>query len=184
MKGLSKKQRLWAEALVGPARGNATEAARRAGYRAPEAAASNNKRSAATMDYARALLALQGMGPEEVVARLSVIARGSAADFLKVTEDGNVQLDWARAEERAAMGLLRKVKFRADGGVEIELHDSLKALELMGRIHGLFKDRREISGPEGGPVQVEATKSLDLGSMSDEDLAQLRALLERNAPGG
>jgi hypothetical protein len=54
----------------------------------------------------------------------------------------------------AARRLLASVKQNKDGSVELKLHDQLKALELLGRYAGAFKDVKEISGPNGGPLQL------------------------------
>lgn len=43
------------------------------------------------------------------------------------------------------------------------------ALEMLGRHHGLFKDRIEHSGPNGGPIPVTAA------TMTDEELAIIAA---------
>lgn len=40
-------------------------------------------------------------------------------------------------------------------GVKIKLHDKVSALEKLGRHLGMFKDKLEVAGANGGPVQVE-----------------------------
>ena len=40
------------------------------------------------------------------------------------------------------------------GGLRIKLHDKLGALTQMGRHLGMFTDRQELSGPEGGPLML------------------------------
>lgn len=39
-------------------------------------------------------------------------------------------------------------------GPEIVMHDKLKAIELIGRYYGLFKEQVELSGPNGGPLEM------------------------------
>jgi phage terminase small subunit len=34
------------------------------------------------------------------------------------------------------------------------MHDKLKAIELIGRYYGLFKEQVELSGPNGGPLEM------------------------------
>lgn len=39
---------------------------------------------------------------------------------------------------------------------EVRFHDKNKSLELLGRHLGMFIDRKEITGKDGGPIQLEA----------------------------
>jgi phage terminase small subunit len=41
------------------------------------------------------------------------------------------------------------------GGLKIQFHDKQAALVSMGRHLGMFKDKTELTGPDGGPVQVQ-----------------------------
>lgn len=63
--------------------------------------------------------------------------------------------DFKKAEEWRKLGLVKKLK-RTDKGIEFELHDPLRALEMMGKIHGLFIDRTQLEGEGGGPVKLYA----------------------------
>lgn len=49
-----------------------------------------------------------------------------------------------------------------------------KALELMGRYHGMWTERQEISGPGGGPIRSDNVNRAGkpLGEMTDEELAE------------
>jgi len=42
-------------------------------------------------------------------------------------------------------------------GVKIKLHNKANALEMIGKHLGMFKDKVEVTGKDGGPIQVEAT---------------------------
>ncbi len=44
-------------------------------------------------------------------------------------------------------------------GIEIKMQDQAKALENVARHLGMFVDRKEISGPDGGPMQVEQVQA-------------------------
>lgn len=61
------------------------------------------------------------------------------------------------------------VKLGKDG-LEVKMHDQMAALEKVARHLGMFKDRTEISGPNGGPIQTETRKLQDL---SDDELLAL-----------
>jgi phage terminase small subunit len=79
----------------------------------------------------------------------------------------------------AARRLLASVKQSKDGSVEIKMHDQLKALELLGRYAGAFKDIRELSGPGGGPVAL--TAAYQPGQARQLSNEQLEALVAQIA---
>lgn len=53
----------------------------------------------------------------------------------------------------AAKSLYAGVKITKDG-IEVKMHSKDKMIELLGKHLGMFKDKVEVSGPEGGPVQL------------------------------
>lgn len=55
-------------------------------------------------------------------------------------------------------------------GVDVKTADKIKAVELLGRYLSMFTDKSELSGPGGGPIQLEAMRAAE---MTD---AQLLAL--------
>lgn len=59
------------------------------------------------------------------------------------------------------------------GGIEVKMHSKDKAMELLGRHLGMFVDRKEISGANGGPIEtVDITNP-------EERRARIDALLAR-----
>lgn len=88
------------------------------------------------------------MCADEVITRLAEQARGDIANFLVVDGD-DWALDLAAIKERGY--LVKKIK-QGPHGPEIELYDAQAALALLGRTHGLFVDRQEISGRDGEPI--------------------------------
>lgn len=88
------------------------------------------------------------MEANEVLYHLAAIARGDLDDF--VDDKGN--LDIQKARKVGKTNLIRRVKNRAvitensdTFETETEGYDRLKALELLGKHLGLFKDKLEIS---------------------------------------
>ena len=73
-----------------------------------------------------------------------------------------------------AAKLLASVKQTKDG-IELKTHDKMAALQLLGRVTGIFVDRQEISGANGGPLQLQPVQPLD--ALSND---QLEAILRRN----
>jgi phage terminase small subunit len=65
---------------------------------------------------------------------------------------------------------IAEVSQTAQGGLKVKLHDKRAALVDIGRHLGMFKDKIEHSGPNGGPIVTKATHEL-----TDEELAAIAA---------
>lgn len=167
---MTAKQQLFIEAFLGAARGNATEAARLAGYagktraqwqnQADEVMSNQKIREAIGARLAEAKACLKA---DEVLEELSEQARASIDDFLT----GN-ELDLEKARALGKMHLIKKIAWTKDG-IRIELRDQHAALVDLGRYHKLFVERRENTGPDGGPIKHQHGL--------DDDAAQVLARL-------
>jgi hypothetical protein len=80
----------------------------------------------------------------------------------------------SRKLSKAAAKLMATVLQRKDGTIESKLRDQDAALVALGRVCGVFKDRQELSGPAGGPLQVQP---VPVHTLSNE---QLEEILRRN----
>jgi phage terminase small subunit len=149
--GLSKKQQAFIDEyfLCGM---NATEAARRAGYSDHLLNTNASKllqNTTISQEIDRRLKEKQ-LSADEVLARLSDMARADMRDFIKPIDVGNDRIvmlvDLGKALAEGKSHLIKKVKYNAQGGLEIELHDSQAALEKVGRHYALFTDKVEHSG--------------------------------------
>lgn len=140
---------------------NGAEAARRAGY-AVASANVEGTRLLANASIAAAIAAhIEAIMPAgEVLQRLADHARGTLADFVDPTTE---TLDLGKAEQAGKLGLLKKFS-RTDSEksthISIEVYDAQAALELLGKYHGLFKDRIEHGGSVG-------TYVIDIGAEND-----------------
>lgn len=126
---------------------NGTEAARRAKYSGNDATlaatASRLLRNDKVLAYIKVNLDTYAMSAAEVLTRLTDIARGDLADALN-TMGGVDPLEAAR---RGKSHLIKRFKTKTtyfggdDGGEsheeEIEMYDSLKALEMLAKYHDL-----------------------------------------------
>jgi phage terminase small subunit len=130
---------------------NATKAAKAAGY--SEATANEQgSRLLANVNIAsriRERLKEAAMEADEVLFHLAEIARGDM-DTL-VDNNGNPDIVSARANGKTR--LIKKIKQRSitteESDItesEIETHDRLRALELLGKHYKLFTDKIETSG--------------------------------------
>ena len=136
---------------------NATEAARKAGYRGSyetlRSIGSQNLTKPKIKKYIEKRLEEVAITSNEVLVRLSQQATVSLSDF--ITSAGNLFIiDMDKVRERGH--LVKKIKY-TNHGVEIELHDAQAALVHLGKHHNLFKEKIEVehTGEGGGPIQVQ-----------------------------
>lgn len=154
---LTNKQRVFVEEYLRDF--NATQAAIRTGY-SPRTANEQGSRllaNASIYDAVQARIAERKMSADEVLDKLSDIARSDMGDFLDIGSMGFI-IDLNKAQEAGKLHLIKKVKMRttttlSKEGVEtethdidIELYDKVSVLEKMGRHHKLFTDKTELSG--------------------------------------
>lgn len=141
-KGLTAKQKLFIEHYLDCL--NATRAAELAGYKGSystlAAIGSQNLRKLNIMEEIKAGLEEKAMPREEVLARLSEMARADLSDFV-LEDDEGYALDWNMVRRR---GYLIKSITRTTKGIRLELHDSSSALVQIGRVYAMFTDKLEV----------------------------------------
>ena len=167
----TKKEQVWIEEYLQC--WNATEAARRAAYKWP------NKTGPAKLekfrDVIRARIDEKVMDADEVLLRLSEIARGEWRGYL--TPTGGT--DFASLIEDGKAHLVKSIKETANAGKTVEFCDMQAALVQLGKVHGLFRDVHEHTGKDGGPIQTEGTVKVDLTRYTDEDIGALATIAGR-----
>jgi len=156
---------------------NQTKAARLAGYAEPchvtgaQVLQSVNVRKALDAKFAE-----RRLQPSEILDRLKAIAEADISDYLivdpkfaeehqgvfKLTSDGRVLdgiwIDLKRALKDGNTGAIKSYK-RVKGETVIELHDKVRALELVGKHYRMFADVQVQSPKEDGtaPELPDAT---------------------------
>jgi phage terminase small subunit len=90
----------------------------------------------------------------------------------------------SRKLSRGAARLLASVRQTKDGCIELKTHDQQAALMALGKITGVLRDRQELSGPNGGAIQLQpVAPERDLNTMTNDELRE--ALLKAGyGPGG
>jgi phage terminase small subunit len=126
---------------------NATEAARRAGYRGNDnvlaVTGHDNLRNPKIAEIIQARIAEKAMSADEVLVRLAEQARGNLGDFLTFYEGSRFPLvDLSKSPDK--QHIVKKFKNSKRDGVEIELYDAQAALVHIGKHHGLFTDKIEV----------------------------------------
>jgi hypothetical protein len=112
------------------------------------------------------------MSAEEVLMRLSDIARGDLAGLMEITPSGftfrllvdengerivNPKTKLIRKIKQKVTTYLGKTEDAEDREIietEMELYSAQEALNTLGKYHKLFVDRQEITGEDGGPVTL------------------------------
>jgi phage terminase small subunit len=143
--GLTYKQILFVEAYLGDANGNASEAARIAGYGSPGTRGHELVKNREVQARIQQRVAAAAMPANEVLARLSEFAAADIGDFLDVDEANLWRVNLWKAKRGGRTRLIKKVKQTKDG-TEIELHSPADAIDKLMKHHGLYKDRLELSG--------------------------------------
>lgn len=126
---LTAKRRAFVLAFIGEARGNATEAARRAGYAHPDP---EGARLLGDARVAAAVEALRAPVEREAIATVDELR----AMWTKWARTGAVErvIDGERVTE------------------PLHQREMIKASELLARSQGAFIDRAEVTGKDGAPV--------------------------------
>lgn len=81
--------------------------------------------------------------------------------------------------ELTAEYVITKLVAIADKNEDTNAQASLRALELLGKHLGLYKDRQEISGPDGEAIQMEQKVKQNV----DEFTRRIAGLAKRNGEG-
>jgi phage terminase small subunit len=112
------------------------------------------------------------MTGREVLEELSKLGRANMADYTRVGLDGDPVLNFAALTRDQAAALVevtvedfldsRGEDARQVRRVKFKLADKRGALDLLGKYHKLFAERREHSGLDGGPIEVEVKRYTDI----------------------
>lgn len=112
------------------------------------------------------------IGSDEILARFSEIARGEAGNY--ITETGNVDFKSLIADGKGY--LIRAIRDTRNGK-SVEFYSSIDALQEAAKILGMYRQKVEISGRDGGPIELAAVKFT-----AEEELRRIEArkrILER-----
>jgi hypothetical protein len=119
---------------------NATEAARRAGV-APKNANQQGWRWLNDPDIRAAInerLEERAMPSNELLQRLTFMARASLKELFHRDENGKLRLDLDFAYETGMLDWVKEYRESPRGGVHIVMYDPFKALEALAKYYTLF----------------------------------------------
>jgi len=141
---LSKKQRIFIDEYLKC--WNATQAALSAGYSARSAGSiggENLKKPEIEAEIQRRLDE-SAMSADEVIQAIGEIGRASIESVLDIDESGRPSFNFVRAKETGNLHLIKSITPTANG-LKVELHDRMRALELMGKYYKLFTDKVDVT---------------------------------------
>jgi len=186
----AKQQRFVEEYIVDL---NATKAAIRAGYSVKSArqiGAENLSKpyiQAAIQEAMDRRAVRTDITADDVLAELAKIGFANLEDYIRVSKDGDpyVDLSAMTREQAAAISEVSVEDFPEGRGkdarmvrkVRVKFHDKKSALVDIGKHLGMFKTKVEVSGPDGGPLEVD-----DLKGLSNKELEERLRLIR--AAGG
>ena len=194
----------WAEGLTDRERGfvesylvdlNPTQAAIRAKLgktkkSSTEIASRMRKKPAVAAAISQLMGERTGVTGAGVVNEIARIAFSKMPDFARVEKGTLVITDTSELTEDQQAAISEISETVGEGGrtVRVKLHDKLSALDKLAKVLSLYREKVEVSGPNGGPVQMEDAKSRLLlllglpGSVQSQPLVEIQAPLKRVAP--
>ncbi|MFG1462274.1 terminase small subunit [Xanthobacter sp. DSM 24535] len=169
---------------------NATQAAIRAGYSAKTAADIGRQLlrktpvAVAISEHQRAISERTGVTAERVIEELAKIGFANMMDYMRSSPQGDPYLDFSNLtrEQAAALAEVTVEDFKDGRGddardvrrVKFKLHDKRAALVDLGKHLGLFKERIEHTGKDGGPIEVSQSRDAIEASIESK-LARISA---------
>lgn len=191
MKLTEKQKRFVDEYLIDL---NATQAAIRAGYSEKTAnrIAEQNLSKPAIQEYLQGRMKDREKRTEikqdEVLQELAKIGFSNIKDFLEFKtakgvvgydkETGEEIIDWRvnlAVKDSAEIdgSLIAEISISKDGTFKFKLHDKMSALDKIGRHLGMFKDKMELTGKDGGAIEmIDKTDPIALKARIDELIAK------------
>jgi phage terminase small subunit len=113
-----------------------------------------------------------GVTAERVIEELAKIGFANMQDYMRANADGDPYLDFSNLtrDQAAALAEVTVEDFKDGRGedardvrrVKFKLHDKRAALVDLGKHLGLFKERVEHTGKDGGPIEVEEVSAHEL----------------------
>lgn len=169
----NSKWELFAQAL---AKGfSAEDAYAEAGYSANSGNARRLKGNEAVSNRVAELLSASaeraGITIDRVRDEIAKVAFANMQDYMRVTTGGDpfVYLSDLTGEQAAAIGEFTVEDFKEGRGedardvrrIRFKLHPKLNALEQLGKHLGMFKEKIEHTGRDGGPIETKEISDAD-----------------------
>lgn len=143
---------------------------------------------AAEIDRRRRLMLEQiDVTPEMVLNEIAHVAFARMSDVVRVSPLGEAYIDLTDltpSSKVALKSIVMETQIGKDGRaldtrkVKVEFHDKMRALDALAKHFDLYRDRMEVTGPNGGPLQVQQIDTTAvLESLTPEALAEVEKAL-------
>lgn len=179
--GLTDRERAFVEQYIVDL--NPTEAAVRASIgktrkSSTEVASRLRKKPIVAAAISRLMSERAGVSGAGVINEIARLAFSKATDFARVVNGALIVTDTDELSEDQKAAIAEISETVGEGGrtVRVKLHDKLTALDKLAKVLSLYKERVEISGPNGSAIQIETTIA-DVRAKLDDKMARLRAAL-------
>ena len=162
MRNLTRKQELFIKEYLVDL--NATAAAKRAKYSLKTAEAIGAENLKKPMILGRIQEAFQKRSErtevtqDMVIAELSKIAFGDQREIARWDQEGNVRITPSSDisdDAAASISEIRQSVTSVGISFKVKKYDKTKALELLGKHLGMFVERHEHAGKDGGPIELD-----------------------------
>lgn len=146
---------------------------------ATEIASRLRKKAAVAAAISQLIAERSGTTSAAVLNEVARIAFAQLPDFMQIKDGVVTVTDTAdlTEDQRAAIAEISETVNESGRTIRIKLHDKGGALDKLAKVLGLYRDRVEVSGPNGGPIEM-----VDPLEAITRRLAQLRAPLVADAP--
>jgi phage terminase small subunit len=177
-KKLDDKERLFVEGYLQTL--NKREAARQAGYTESSAVRYAHeifRRPHVREAIEHLLRTRSGVTKTWLVDKLAAIIETNLADVAEWNELGDLVFKLPSEltdEQRVAVAEIVSERTKLGNTVKVKLYDKMSAMAHLAKLLNMLVDRSEISGPDGGPVEVVDHKS--------RITERLNAIAKRQAP--
>jgi len=96
---------------------------------------------------------------DDIIAELEKIGFSNISDYLSFGPNGVVLKDSTELtpDQLAAIESISETTTQHGGTIRFKLHDKPESLHLLGKRHGLFPNRQELTGADGGPLELKVT---------------------------
>ncbi len=175
---LSLKQQRFVDEYLIDFKGRA--AAQRAGYSENTAAGllGDPRIIAAIEEAQKNHLKRLGLTQERVLEEYLKLAFSDMMNFINVRAGRVTFKDNFDELPQNILAGISEISESPSAGIRLKLHDKLRALDALAKNLGLFVNRVEVTGRDGGPIQY------DLSRLSIEELSTLETLLGKSTSSG
>ena len=117
--------------------------------------------------------------PENIINHLKRIIDANVYNLFDWSDNNHIVLKKKTELTPELCYAIDEMTMLANGGVRVKLKDKLKALDQLSKIEGMYRERLEITGAEGGPLQMQGYDTPCFEALTVDELKEYRRLVEK-----